>query len=97
MNWAQSIRLDYIDWRLGAHGSVRRSHIQDTFGVSQAQASADLAAFEAAHPGAMQYDRNAKQYVPARNHYRARRGTGDQNFRIALTYLRKAGHPMGWG
>lgn len=79
-----------------AHGLIRRQHISDTFGVSQAQASADLSAFATAHPGVMVYDPRAKQYVPARNRYRARRGTDNPNFRIAITYLRKAGHPLGW-
>ena len=96
MNWAQSIRIDFIDWRLGLHGSVRRSHISDTFGVSESQASADLSAFEATHPGAMRYDKNAKQYVPARTSYRSQRGMDAPNVRRAISLLASAGHPMGW-
>lgn len=96
MTFARSIRLDYIDWRVAVHGSVRRQHIQETFDVSQAQASQDLTAFRETYPDALRYDLTTKQYVPARNTYRSQRKTDDPDFRRGLTYLRKAGHPMGW-
>ena len=72
--WAVARRLDYIDWRLLTAGAIRRADIEAAFGVSQAQASADLGEFDRAHPGAMAYDRSAKQYVPADGRYVSRRG-----------------------
>lgn len=74
MTWAIDRRLDYIDWRLAEQGSVRRADIMITFQVSAQQASTDLGAFDRAHPGAMNYDKTAKRYVPARTKYRPRRG-----------------------
>lgn len=65
MTWATDRRLDYIDWRLSVHGEVQRADLARQFGVSVQQASADLGAFDAAHAGAMRYDKSAKRYVPA--------------------------------
>lgn len=96
MTWATDRRLDYIDWRLALHGSVRRQHLMETFGVSQAQASGDLAAFERMHPGAMRYDKSAKQYVPAGTRYRSQRRMDESNIRRAISILAAEGHPMGW-
>jgi len=73
MSWALDRRLDYIDWRLARHGEVRRQHLIDAFGISMPQASADLASFDAAHAGAMEYDKSRKVYVPTKEPYRIRR------------------------
>jgi hypothetical protein len=94
--WSVARRLDYIDWRLGVHGAVRREDIVSTFGVSAGQASVDINAFIALYPGVMDYDKSAKQYVPAKSPYRARRGMDDPNVRRAISLLAGAGHPMGW-
>ena len=96
MTWATERRLDFIDWRLAEHESVRREHIQQAFGVSQGQASGDLTAFRDLYPGAIRYDYAAKQYVAADHVYRARRGMDITEVRTALALLAKAGHPMGW-
>ena len=74
MTWATDRRLDFIDWCLARQGEVQRGDLVAEFGVSQQQASADLGAFEAAHPGAMNYDKSRKRYVPARSNYLPRRG-----------------------
>jgi hypothetical protein len=63
MNWAATRRLDFIDWRLAARGEVRRADIVRVFGVSVPQASIDLSAFTAEHPGSMRYDTHRKCYV----------------------------------
>lgn len=65
MTWATDRRLDYIDRCLAIRGEVRRADLVDAFGVSVAQASADLNAFIAAHPDRMAYDKTRKAYVPA--------------------------------
>lgn len=94
MTWASDRRLDYIDWRLAQHGSIRREHIVETCCVSQVQASIDLTAFQAVHPGAITYDKYAKQYVPAKLPYRSRRGW-TLAARRAMAELAKH-HKLGW-
>lgn len=63
MNWSQDRRGDFIAWHLNTYGTLRRSDIMKTFRISVMQASVDIAAFIAAEPGVMKYDRNDKQYV----------------------------------
>jgi hypothetical protein len=66
MTWATDRRLDYIDWRLAEHGEIQRADLMRVFAVSEQQASIDLNAFIATHPGAMEYDKSAKRYVRAK-------------------------------
>lgn len=95
MTYATDRRLDFIDWRLTVHGSIRRQHLMDAFQISQPQASADLTAFEAEHPGAMVYDKSAKQYVPGRNPYRSKRGWTPEAVNAWKQFC-ATGHPMAW-
>ncbi|HLY04298.1 MAG TPA: hypothetical protein VKR31_00975 [Rhizomicrobium sp.] len=95
-DWASERRQDYIDWRLSARGTLCREDIISVFGISPAQASLDINRFIALYPGAMDYDKSAKRYVPARSPYRAKRGMDDPNVRRAITLLANAGSPMGW-
>jgi len=74
MTWFIERRLDFIDWRLARHGSIRRADLMATFGVSTPQASTDLQEFQRLYPGAMGYDASAKCYVPTKGRYRPRRG-----------------------
>jgi hypothetical protein len=92
--YAQARRLDYIDWRMVVHGSIRRQHIEDTFGISQVQASQDITTFRDMFPDALGYDMSAKQYVPAEGRYRSRRGWTPDALG-AMGELAKR-HPMGW-
>ena len=93
-NWAAERRLDYIDFRLVTDGTIRRSDIIDTFGVSMPQASVDLNRFLVLYPKAMAYDKSAKQYV-ARKGFTTRRGHSANVIR-SLTTLRAEGYPLGW-
>lgn len=61
--WFEQHRLEWIAETLRVFGFINREHIQRKFGVSQPQASADLAAFMRANPDAMTYDMSAKRYV----------------------------------
>ncbi|MPZ58419.1 MAG: hypothetical protein GEU91_18390 [Rhizobiales bacterium] len=94
--YAALLRLAYIDRCLALHGEVQRADITRTFWVSQAQASADIGAFNRTHPGVMAYDKSRKRYVPARAKYRSVYCHDDPNVRRALSLLAAAGHPMGW-
>lgn len=90
----RQFRLDYIDWRMTVHGSIRRSHIVDACGVSVPQASIDLTAFQRAYPDALDYDKSARQYIAAVPPYRSRRGWTPEAV-AAMAALAKT-HPMGW-
>lgn len=63
MNWFVRQRLDWIAETLRVFGFINREHLQRKFGISQPQASNDLAAFQQANPRAMTYDVSAKRYV----------------------------------
>lgn len=79
-----ALRLDWIDARLLNAGAVCRDDICQTFGISMAQASHDIAAFQTAHPEAMRYDKSAKRYVPANGRYRPVRGAKPGPMRIEI-------------
>lgn len=96
MTYAVDRRLDFIDWRLIAHGEIQRADIMNQFQVSEAQASADLGAFEREHPGTMTYDKTRKRYVPARNPYRSKRKWTPAALK-AMEQFCASGHPMAWG
>lgn len=63
MTWFQKQRQDFIRAHLQAFGMIRRGEIVARFEVTLAVASADIQAFIAAHPDAIDYDRTAKCYV----------------------------------
>jgi hypothetical protein len=62
MNGHQQYRLRFIDFLLGRFGTIRRADIVDYFGLSTPQASIDIAAYMAAAPGNVEYDKSAKVY-----------------------------------
>jgi hypothetical protein len=84
-DWFIEQRLRFIDWALLNCGGLNRQDIATTFAVSLKQATLDLAAFEAARPGSMDYDLKAKRYVPGPE-YRPWKGTprGPLTVTIAL-------------
>lgn len=63
MRWFEQHRMEWIAETLRVFGFINREHLQRKFGLSTPQASADLAAFMRANPGAMAYDLSAKRYV----------------------------------
>lgn len=63
MRWYQQQRLDWIAETLRVFGFINREHLMRKFGISQPQASSDLAAFQRANPGLMTYDLSAKRYT----------------------------------
>lgn len=73
MNYAQSIRLDYIDAMMAEKRELRRNDIAEKFRVHVVTASHDIRRFMAEHPGAIEYDASLKRYVPATAIYVARR------------------------
>lgn len=56
-------RLRFIEQTAFWRGTVNRQDIAGEFGLSMAQASADLQAYQAANPGALVYDLSAKCYT----------------------------------
>lgn len=63
--WAAMERLRFIERAAFWTGAVNRSDLQSVFGVSQAQASADLQKFQELNPGALMYNLNRKRYEGA--------------------------------
>lgn len=55
-------RLEFIDFRLFWDGSINRSDLRSTFRISDQQASADLARYQALAPGNITYDSSLKTY-----------------------------------
>ena len=60
--WSAQRRLEFIEFRLFWQGTLNRRDLREQFGISDQQASADLAAYQKAAPGNCEYDRNAKRY-----------------------------------
>ncbi|HEY3536241.1 MAG TPA: WYL domain-containing protein [Trinickia sp.] len=61
--WGQDRRLEFIDFRLQWDGRLNRSDLTDFFGISVPQASLDIARYQDARPGNMEYDRSLRVYV----------------------------------
>ncbi len=59
-NFAQILRLIWIDGVLEEDGEINRADITRAFRVSIPQASADLSAYRRRHPGHIYYDTSAK-------------------------------------
>lgn len=66
MNWFRQQRQEWIAEMLHVYGFINREHLQRKFGISQPQASIDLADFLHSHPTAMTYDQRRKCYVALR-------------------------------
>ncbi len=62
MNHARLQRLRLIDLLLAHYGTLNRKAIEDYFGISTPQASADIAEYLKTAPGNMAYDASAKTY-----------------------------------
>lgn len=63
--WFQRHRIAWIAESIRVFGFINREHLQRKFGISQPQASADLTAFRAQHPGRVEYDPTRKLYIDA--------------------------------
>lgn len=63
LRWGVRRRLEFIDFRLFWEGRFNRKALADGFGISNQQASADIAQYEALAPGNLVYDAGLKAYV----------------------------------
>jgi predicted DNA-binding transcriptional regulator YafY len=63
LRWSVERRLAFIDFRLWWEGKINRSDIEERFGVSTNQASADLNRYMAMRPDNMVYDKRKKRYL----------------------------------
>lgn len=59
-----SRRLQFIEFRLFWEGQLNRSDLMNRFGISEPQASADLARYQELAPANLVYDKSLKRYVP---------------------------------
>jgi len=61
--WGVTQRLEFIEFRLFWDGTLNRADIVDRFGVSAAQASADLALYKELAPANLDYDASQKRFL----------------------------------
>ncbi len=61
--WFARVRRDWIPRYALKHGSIGRRDLMDVFGVSSAQASADLQSYLADHPKHLTYSLSLKTYL----------------------------------
>lgn len=62
MNWCEHQRMTWIAETLRVFGFLNREHLQVKFGISQPQASKDIATYMRQYPDAMRYNLSAKRY-----------------------------------
>jgi hypothetical protein len=62
-NWFVDHRIAWIVESVSIFGSIKRKHIMAKFRVSMPQAAADIKETMRRHPGLMEYNSSAKQYV----------------------------------
>ena len=60
--WYSRCRLAWLERRAESTGRINRADLIETFGISAAQSSADLQAYQKLNPGALSYDLTSKCY-----------------------------------
>jgi hypothetical protein len=63
LRWGVTKRLEFIDFRLFWDGSFNRKDLVDFFGISEQQASSDIALYQARADRNLKYDRSQKTFV----------------------------------
>lgn len=63
--WAGRERLAFIERAAWWRGTVNRGDLREVFGISTAQASADLQGYQGMNPGALNYNLSSKRYEAA--------------------------------
>ena len=64
--WEARQRLEFIELATYWRGWIRRSDLQNFFGISLPQASADFQAYLTINPGSLDYDLRGKRYLAAK-------------------------------
>lgn len=63
VRWGVAKRLEFIDFRLFWDGSFNRKDLVDFFGISEQQASSDIAQYQSRAERNLKYDRSLKSFV----------------------------------
>lgn len=63
LRWNVEQRLEFVEFRLFWEGYVNRSDLQEKFGISVPQASADLSRYQELAGQNLEYDKSRKAYV----------------------------------
>lgn len=63
LRWGVAKRLEFIDFRLFWNGSFNRKDLVDFFGISEQQASSDIAQYQSRADQNLKYDRSLKSFV----------------------------------
>ena len=65
-SWTLNRRLEFVDWKLFWDGRLNRNDLEETFGISQPQASVDLRHYRDAAPDNIEYNATEKAYLPGK-------------------------------
>lgn len=61
-NWFARCRLAWLERHAATAGTIRRADLIQTFGISPAQASADIQTYLGIRPSSLRYDTSTKCY-----------------------------------
>lgn len=64
LSWAQRQRLKFILARLKSDGEIKRRHLTEEFGITEATASADFGKFLRLNPESIVYNATVRAYQP---------------------------------
>lgn len=65
-SWTLSRRLEFVEWKLFWEGRLNRSDLEETFDISQPQASVDLRLYRDVAPRNIEYNATEKTYLPGK-------------------------------
>jgi hypothetical protein len=65
-SWTLNRRLEFVEWKLFWEGRLNRNDLEETFGISQPQASVDLRQYRDAAPDNIEYNATEKAYLPGK-------------------------------
>lgn len=66
-SWTLNRRLEFLEWKLFWEGRLNRSDLEETFDISQPQASVDLRQYREAAPENIEYNATEKTYLPGKS------------------------------
>jgi hypothetical protein len=66
-SWTLNRRLEFLEWKLYWEGRLNRNDLEETFEISQPQASVDLRQYREAAPENIEYNATEKTYLPGKD------------------------------
>ena len=66
-SWTLDRRMEFVEWKLFWEGRLNRNDLEETFGISQPQASVDLRQYRDVAPDNIEYNATEKAYLPGKS------------------------------